>query len=102
MLTITFAPSLSENSVVAGNILREYPVTITRSSMLSAFLASLPAEESPAAAETLALPSTATATPGSVSQPLQALLNSFDSSVSALSNLRWTDRRTKVCSDMCF
>lgn len=101
------ADSLNENQCIPSKTLKEYPVTITRSSLLTAFLSNLAAPTQETASisnprqsslpsptfNPLAIPSVAPGASGSLSLPLQSLLNSFDASLNAIGVLRHKDRR---------
>ena len=96
---------LPDSSFVPTNMLRELPVTITRSALLGAFLSSLPSARdnldtpllpSPSYDE-LTSASTALGAPGSLTFPLQALNSSFESALNSLGNIRYRDRRQKAC-----
>ncbi|GAA99510.1 uncharacterized protein L969DRAFT_93969 [Mixia osmundae IAM 14324] len=107
------AQSLSEHALLPTNVLREYPVTITRTALLTAFLSTLvapdatrsavPSLNAPQARDTalpaptfaaLALPAPSSTQPASLTQPLSALVASFEKSVGVMNNLnrKWERR----------
>jgi translation initiation factor 3 subunit H len=98
--------SLADAGLVPGNILREYPVTISRSSLLAALLSTLSTSNVPSYTP-LDVPglgrvgggaasTTAGGGVGGLTQPLTTLAANFDQAVNVIGNLRYRDRRGKA------
>jgi translation initiation factor 3 subunit H len=83
--------SLADASLLPNNILQEYPVTISRSSLLTAFLATLSTSSAPSYSP-LDIPGLGKG----LEKPLASLSANFDQAVNVIGNLRYRDRRGKT------